>query len=168
MSTFVTIIIYLATVVLVIDSLFLILLVLIQLPKKEAGAGLAFGGGTTDALFGAGSGNALTNITKYAVVIFFVLSLGLSILQNKRVNARNDAIGEALKRKLAQTTPASVPMNNLLQGSTSSLTNAPKPAPSMMTLTPPPVAAIGTAAAPSVVRTVITPPGTNSATPPKK
>ena len=35
----------------------LILLVLIQLPRKEASAGLAFGGTATDALFGAGSGN---------------------------------------------------------------------------------------------------------------
>ena len=48
------------TVVLVLDCAALILLVLIQLPKKDAGAGLAFGGGATDALFGAGSGNVLT------------------------------------------------------------------------------------------------------------
>src|SRR2546426_681191 len=59
-------IIGLFTVVLVLDSLFLILLVLVQLPKKEAGIGQAFGGGATDALFGAGSGNALTKMTKYA------------------------------------------------------------------------------------------------------
>ena len=42
---------------LVINCLLLILLVLVQLPKKDAGAGLAFGGGAADALFGAGSGN---------------------------------------------------------------------------------------------------------------
>ena len=35
----------LLTVVMVLDCLLLIFLVLIQLPKKEAGAGLAFGGG---------------------------------------------------------------------------------------------------------------------------
>jgi len=70
MSTFITIIIYLATAALLLDAVLLILLVLIQLPKKEAGAGVAFGGGATDALFGAGSGNALTNITKYVVVAF--------------------------------------------------------------------------------------------------
>ena len=56
-------IIGLLTVILVLDCLFLVLLILIQLPKKEAGAGIAFGGGATDALFGAGSGNALTKIT---------------------------------------------------------------------------------------------------------
>ena len=52
------------TVLLVLNCLVLILLVLIQLPKKDAGAGMAFGGGAADALFGAGSGNALTKITK--------------------------------------------------------------------------------------------------------
>jgi len=38
----------LLTVVMVLDCLALILLVLIQLPKKDAGAGLAFGGGATE------------------------------------------------------------------------------------------------------------------------
>ncbi len=66
--------------ILVLDCLILILLIMIQLPKKDAGIGQAFGGGATDALFGAGSGNALTKMTKYATVIFLVLTLGLSIL----------------------------------------------------------------------------------------
>ncbi len=52
------------TVLMVINCVLLILLVLVQLPKKDAGAGLAFGGGAADALFGAGSGNVLTKITK--------------------------------------------------------------------------------------------------------
>ena len=50
------------TVLLVLNCLVLILLVLVQLPKKDAGAGMAFGGGAADALFGAGSGNVLTGI----------------------------------------------------------------------------------------------------------
>src|SRR5215471_20329560 len=73
----------LLTFVMVLDCLILIFLVLIQLPKKEAGAGLAFGGSATDALFGAGSGNVLTKITKYAATIFFVMAVLLSILQGK-------------------------------------------------------------------------------------
>ena len=72
----------LLTVGMVLDCLALMLLVLIQLPKKDAGAGLAFGGTATDALFGAGSGNVLTKITKYAAVIFFVLALVLSVMQS--------------------------------------------------------------------------------------
>ena len=58
------------TIFLILNCLLLILLVLVQLPKKDAGAGLAFGSGAADALFGAGSGNALTKITKYAVIVF--------------------------------------------------------------------------------------------------
>ena len=68
------------TAFLILDCLFLMLLVLVQLPKKEAGMGQAFGGAATDALFGAGSGNALTKMTKYATVVFFVLTLSLSLL----------------------------------------------------------------------------------------
>jgi len=71
------------TLVMVLDCLVLIFLVLLQLPKKEAGAGLAFGGAATDALFGAGSGNVLTKITKYAAVIFFGLAVVLSLLQSR-------------------------------------------------------------------------------------
>ncbi len=71
----------LLTFVLVLDCIALILLVLIQLPKKEAGAGLAFGGAASDALFGAGSGNVLTKITKYAAVAFFILAIVLGLLQ---------------------------------------------------------------------------------------
>lgn len=67
----------LLTLALVLVSLFLILLVLVQLPKKDAGTGVAFGGAAADALFGAGSGNVLTNVTKWASVVFFVLILSL-------------------------------------------------------------------------------------------
>lgn len=77
-----TLIIWLLTAVLVVDCLLLILLVLVQLPKKEAGAGLAFGGGAADALFGAGAGNPLTQITKYAAGAFFALLVIISLLQS--------------------------------------------------------------------------------------
>jgi preprotein translocase subunit SecG len=83
-------VIVILTALLVLNCLVLILLVLIQLPKKDAGAGMAFGGGAADALFGAGSGNALTKITKYATVIFFVLALFLGYLQDQ-VHSKNSA-----------------------------------------------------------------------------
>jgi preprotein translocase subunit SecG len=67
---------------LVINCVVLILLVLIQLPKKDAGAGLAFGGGAADALFGAGSGNVLTKVTKWATVVFFAMALLLGYWQD--------------------------------------------------------------------------------------
>src|SRR6266481_9354576 len=89
----------LLTLLMVLDCLVLIFLVLIQLPKKDAGAGLAFGGGATDALFGAGSGTVLTKITKYAAGIFFALALLLSILQS----SYHKSAGTAFTKKLNET-----------------------------------------------------------------
>ena len=94
------------TVLMVLDCVALIFLVLIQLPKKESGAGMAFGGGATDALFGAGSGNALTMITKYAAGIFLVLSLTLSILNAQQ---SKNGIGKKLKEAPTAAAPASLP-----------------------------------------------------------
>jgi preprotein translocase subunit SecG len=94
----------LLTVVLVLNCLFLILLVLIQLPKKEAGAGLAFGAGATDALFGAGSGNVLTKVTKYSAGLFIGLTMLLSVL-NINHHARKhgtDAVRKELEKAALQ------------------------------------------------------------------
>src|SRR5690349_23032710 len=87
------------------DCVVLVFLVLIQLPKKEAGAGLAFGGAASDALFGAGSGNVLTKITKYAATIFFVMALLLSVLQGHLYGSS----GSSFQKKLISgpSTPAS-------------------------------------------------------------
>lgn len=95
------------TVVLVLNCLLLALLVLIQLPKKEAGAGLAFGGGTTDALFGAGSGNALTKLTKYSAGIFLGLALTLGIMNNKIHHSSESEVRRALAAQ--KNTAAPVP-----------------------------------------------------------
>ncbi|MGA2244704.1 MAG: preprotein translocase subunit SecG [Verrucomicrobiota bacterium] len=78
------------TFILVLNCLVLILLVLVQLPKKDAGAGMAFGGGAADALFGSGSGNALTKITKWAAVTFLAMSLFLGWVQGA---SRSDNTG---------------------------------------------------------------------------
>jgi len=112
--------IWLLTFALVIDCLVLILLVLIQLPKKEAGMGQAFGGGATDALFGAGSGNALTKMTKYTAGIFFALTLLISILFGKQmrtggVDPRNLLSTED---KLSLVAPTAAPKTNATAAST--------------------------------------------------
>ena len=78
------------TFLLIVNCGILALLILVQLPKKDAGAGLAFGGGTADALFGAGSGNALTKITKWATGAFIVLAVILGSLQT-RVSRNNQS-----------------------------------------------------------------------------
>ena len=130
------------TVLLVLNSVVLILLVLIQLPKKDAGAGMAFGGGAADALFGAGSGNALTKITKWATVIFFVLALGLGRLEDQLHN-RNSASAfekQVLQKQMqtpvapppllpAASQPASATSNNLLSVPLTTPGNAPVTAP---------------------------------------
>jgi preprotein translocase subunit SecG len=100
----------LLTFVLVLDCAALILLVLMQLPKKDAGAGLAFGGGATDALFGAGPGNVLTKATKYAATIFFVLALVIGILQSNYHQRSVTALMEATAGAPAATpAPAAAP-----------------------------------------------------------
>src|SRR5881296_2976521 len=100
-------IIGLLTFFLVVDCLFLILLVLVQLPKKEAGLGQAFGGGATDALFGAGSGNALTKMTKYATGIFFALTLMIYVLYNHQARARSRGFAAQIQQaaKESEATP---------------------------------------------------------------
>jgi len=95
------------TVVMVLDCVVLMFLVLIQLPKKEAGAGLAFGGSATDALFGAGSGNVLTKITKYAAGFFFLLAVVLSVMQRTYHGRAGEQFQQNLNRPLpAATAPA--------------------------------------------------------------
>jgi preprotein translocase subunit SecG len=93
--------------VLVLICIALIFLVLIQLPKKEAGIGVAFGGGATDALFGAGSGTVLTKATKYAAIAFFVLAILVGMLQSHLNKANKSGFGQAVAKE--QATPASAP-----------------------------------------------------------
>ncbi len=99
----------LLTVVLVLDCAFLVLLVLLQLPKKEAGAGTAFGGGATDVLFGAGTGNVLTKATSYAAGVFLGLCLILAILQNHMASSRGSNLKKALSTPVTGTAPAATP-----------------------------------------------------------
>jgi preprotein translocase subunit SecG len=123
---------------LVVNCLVLILLVLVQLPKKDAGAGLAFGGGAADALFGAGSGNALTKITKWAAGIFFALAVIIGVLQSNSHQANTSGFEKQLQQIQTQTPAAtpppaatsapSVPGNNLISLPATANTNAPVPA----------------------------------------
>lgn len=100
-------IIGLLTVALVLDCVALIGLVLIQLPKKDTGGGLAFGGGASDALFGAGSGNVMTKITKYAATIFFTLAVVLAIMQ--RYNHERYTSSFTTKLQQAGSLPGGLP-----------------------------------------------------------
>ena len=104
-----TFFIYLLTAVLVIDCVFLVMLVLVQLPKKEAGMGQAFGGAATDALFGAGSGNVLTKMTKWGAGIFFALSIALTIMGTYKTTSGTGRLPGLLGRtKPTPAAPAAV------------------------------------------------------------
>jgi len=119
------ILIWLFTFLLVVDCLILMLLVLIQLPKKEAGMGQAFGGGATDALFGAGSGTALTKLTKYTAGIFFVLTLLISALHGHQARSRGGDLRNILttEDKLSALAPAPVKNTNTATTAAASGTN---------------------------------------------
>jgi protein translocase SecG subunit len=104
------------------NSIVLILLILVQVPKKEAGAGMAFGGSAADALFGAGSGTALTTITKYSAGIFFGAALLMAIMAAHIGPAGANAFKDILTKPGAlpgQTAPPLLPPaatnNNLIQ-----------------------------------------------------
>jgi len=91
-----------------VDALFLGLLILLQLPKKEAGLAAAFGAEQTAAIFGAGSGSALTSITKWAAGIFLFLCLLISVLTAHHTRTKDRGLGAELD-KLAATAPAVAP-----------------------------------------------------------
>ncbi len=94
---------------LVVDCFVLVFLVLIQLPKKEAGAGLAFGGAASDALFGAGSGNVLTKITKYAATVFFVMALFIGVLQSRYYGQSSSKFQNLLNQSPAAAPKSALP-----------------------------------------------------------
>src|ERR1700730_15218624 len=97
------------TALMFLDCVLLIFLILLQLPKKEAGAGMAFGGAATDALFGAGSGNVLTKITKYVAVICFALALIMAIITANLNRPHGSSLLNALSERPNSAVPAIPP-----------------------------------------------------------
>ena len=142
-------IIGLLTLCMVLDCLFLVLLVLMQLPKKEAGIGLAFGGAATDALFGAGSGNFLTKATKYSAVAFFGLALFLSVLQIHFFRGSTSEVQRLMKEQQQQPVTLPGPATTPETAPPSTTPSAPAVSPNTnLLILPPPVQAEATDAAP--------------------
>ena len=135
--------IYFLTAVLVLDCIFLVLLVLVQLPKKEAGMGQAFGGAATDALFDAGSGHVLTKVTKWGAVIFFVLSIALTIMGTLKSTGSAGRLQQLMQQNKpvvenAVPAPAPTPTNpiNLTVPNVPAPAPAPAPTPTPTPTTP--------------------------------
>ena len=129
------------TFILVVNCLLLALLVLVQLPKKEAGAGLAFGAGAVDTLIGAGSGNALTKMTKYSAGIFLGLGVLLAVLNAQRHDSGSRRLQQELARKASAApvlpTPTTAPAMGLLNtNSAAPATSAPGTNGAQLDLTP--------------------------------
>ena len=146
----------------VLNCIILVLLVLIQLPKKEAGGVLAFGASGADALFGAGSGTMLTKITKYAAAAFFILAIVLSLMWSAYHN-RGSSGFEAGFKNAGQTAPAQLPP------ATSPSTPPPSSTPGTLTGTNPIPLTISTTTPPNLgpVESTNAPAITNPIQPPK-
>ena len=133
------------TFLLVINCLVLILLILMQLPKKDAGAGMAFGGAAADALFGAGSGNFLTQATRYATIVLFVLCLGLGCVEDRLHNQNSGSEFEKAVQQKQAHAPITAP-------SPAPPANSPLATPTNDLLLPPVTPPSATPAAPATTR----------------
>ena len=86
---------------------FLILIVLLQ-TSKGADIGAAFGGGSSQTLFGsAGPGGFLTKITTGVAIIFMITSIGLAYFSSHRTGA---SIMKETRPKKTAPAPPSTPV----------------------------------------------------------
>ena len=90
----------LCLVLFVLVAALMVFVILMQRPKSE-GLGAAFGSGVTENIFGAQTTNVLVKFTTWLAGIFFVLTLGLSILY-----AHQSTAGSAFRRELMKNQPA--------------------------------------------------------------
>ena len=83
------------TFVMVLNSLFLVLVVLMQRAKTDAGMGSALGGGSMESTFGAETSNVLSGATIKSSILFFVVSFTLylaHIYQSKHHDAADNKL----------------------------------------------------------------------------
>jgi preprotein translocase subunit SecG len=86
--------------ILVIVCVLLTLVVLMQRPKNE-GLGAAFGSGMTENIFGAQTATVLTKATVYLGIIFFVLTLLLTMLTARQSADKRVGVLESEAQKAA-------------------------------------------------------------------
>ncbi|HEY3755792.1 MAG TPA: preprotein translocase subunit SecG [Opitutaceae bacterium] len=115
------------TFALVLVSLFLILVVLMQRAKSDAGMGAVMGGSMAEATFGADTTNVLSQATIRATVIFFILAVVLflgRIYQHTHLHPHN----AGLPSIAAPSTLPAFPSANPTAAPASSKPAAPAPA----------------------------------------
>lgn len=91
----------------VLCSLMLIGLILLQ-KSKGGGLGTAFGGGGSDSVFGARTGNVLTKATIVLGLVFLLNTLVLGIMFSRKAVA-DSALDRELMKETPQEQPASPP-----------------------------------------------------------
>jgi len=126
----------------VIVCLLLVLVVLMQRPRSE-GLGSAFGGGITDNVFGSQTTNVLARFTTWMAIVFFAITLLLSILTARANSGKTEiqkkllsapapeaaapATQPAAEEKAADAAPA-MGLQNVIQTPTPEAPAAPTPA----------------------------------------
>ena len=108
------------TFVLVVVSIFLVLLVLMQKAKSDAGVA-AMGGGGMESAFGAEAGNVLSGATIKAAIAFFVLSFALYL--GHIYESKHQAVVDAKLPTI--TAPALPPVEPATKPATQPLTPPP-------------------------------------------
>lgn len=94
--------------VLFLNAIFLILLILVQLPKKETGVGMAFGGGAGEALFQGGAASALSKMTTRATIAFLCVTVVVSVLVSANSSSRSSGkISKLLEEESTTALPSS-------------------------------------------------------------
>lgn len=104
-----SIVLGIATFLLILVALFLILVVLAQKAKSDGGMGAAMGGGMAEAAFGAETSNVLSKSTINAAIIFFVLTFALYLGRIYERKQAAHAAGTALPDITAPAMPATTP-----------------------------------------------------------
>ncbi len=95
------------TVLIVVHMLIVIALIAVVLLQRSEGGALGIGGGSSGGFFtGRGQANALTRATAILATLFFMTSLGLTILASYR-HAHNKSIFESPAATTTAPAPAS-------------------------------------------------------------
>lgn len=93
MSTFLLVILSIA---LVLISLFGILVVLMQRPSESSGFGSSLGASAMDSAFGGEASSVLVRATVKCIILFFIVSMALSLVYVARVNQQKHTLSDQL------------------------------------------------------------------------
>lgn len=75
-----------------------VLLVILILLQSDKGAGMGLLGGSSQSAFGSSTADVITKITTVMVALFMIGSLGLSIMESKRVSDFNEKLLKTNKK----------------------------------------------------------------------